>query len=143
MLVPVIANCAQVIIRAFSTFPSDANDRLLSTSITHSPIMLDTCGRKTKRKKKTKKLCCITTQTSVAHHHNLKPCTRKLTIKKGCCWYSISLYHWGEKIEDFASYLQLSVCSWNILSSLSLKNWESYVCFLPSIQRRERKWEIF
>lgn len=50
MFVPMIANCAQVIICAFSTFPSDTNDGLLSTSITHSPIMLDTYEEKKKNK---------------------------------------------------------------------------------------------
>lgn len=40
-----IANCAQVIIRTFRTFPSNTNDWLLTAGITHGSIMLDAGGR--------------------------------------------------------------------------------------------------
>lgn len=95
-----------------------------------------------KEKIKKPKNFAASLQTSVAHH-NLKPYSRNLTIKKGCCLYPISLNHWGEKTVDFALYLQLAVCPWNILSSLSLKSWQGYVCFLPSTRRRGKKREIF
>lgn len=44
MFISMITNGAQVIICALCTFPSNANDRLLATSITHSSIMLDAYG---------------------------------------------------------------------------------------------------
>lgn len=41
MFISMIANCAQVIIRTFRTFPSNTNDWLLTAGITHGSIMLD------------------------------------------------------------------------------------------------------
>lgn len=41
MFIPMITYCAQVIICAFCTFPSNTNYWLLTTSITHGSIMLN------------------------------------------------------------------------------------------------------
>lgn len=42
MLVSMVTGCTKVIICTLSTFPPNANDWLLTTSVTHGSVMLDT-----------------------------------------------------------------------------------------------------
>lgn len=42
MFVSMVTGCTKVIICTLSTFPSNTNDGLLATGVTHGSIMLDT-----------------------------------------------------------------------------------------------------
>ena len=46
VFVTMVADTAEVIVGTFSTLPTDAKDGLLSTSVTHCPIMFDPCWRR-------------------------------------------------------------------------------------------------